>query len=228
MGKNSDFNQILGDPCLSIYWSAWWLSKSFNLPKNSFHFLFFVISAFEVSSSEAAETPCLTSVRLPQGFPLLLILLTRPMFTAKAGGTSFAIKVWQISTTNVVVTHIKWREFEIARNVVFLPPVVQFSLWCIKMQTEWCGHKNRCINHIEPQKILLKPSGDHEIDKYINIYLWSSWSNWDKNCKTGMAGIGCQAMVVVRGKALLVRLDQPGVGATTFERLGNNQNQSIL
>ena len=35
-------------------------------------------------------------------------------------------------------------------------------------------------------------------------------------------------MVVVRGKALLVRLDQPGVGATTFERFGNNQNQSIL
>ena len=35
-------------------------------------------------------------------------------------------------------------------------------------------------------------------------------------------------MVVVRGKALLVRLDQPGVGATTFERLGNNQNQSIF
>ena len=43
-----------------------------------------------------------------------------------------------------------------------------------------------------------------------------------------MAGSGCQAMVVVRGKALLVRLDQPGVGATTFERLGNNQNQSIF
>ena len=32
-------------------------------------------------------------------------------------------------------------------------------------------------------------------------------------------------MVVVRGKALLVRLDQPGVGATTFERLGNNQTK---
>ena len=41
MGKNSDFNQILGGPCLSIYWWAWWLSKSFNLPKNSFHFPFF-------------------------------------------------------------------------------------------------------------------------------------------------------------------------------------------
>ena len=75
MGKNSDFNQILGGPCLSIYWSAWWLSKS---RKIRFTFLFFVLSDFEVSSSEAAETPCLTSVKLPQGFPLLLILLTRP------------------------------------------------------------------------------------------------------------------------------------------------------
>ena len=28
-------------------------------------------------------------------------------------------------------------------------------------------------------------------------------------------------VMVVRGKALLVRLDQPDVGATTFERLGN-------
>ena len=121
MGKNSDFNQILGGPCLSIYWSAWWLSKS---RKIRFTFLFFVLSDFEVSSSEAAETPCLTSVRLPQGFPLLLVLLTRQMFIAKARGTSFVIKVWQISTTNVVVTHIKWREFEIARNLVFLAPAV--------------------------------------------------------------------------------------------------------
>ena len=36
------------------------------------------------------------------------------------------------------------------------------------------------------------------------------------------------AIAVVMGKALLVRLDQPGVGATTFERLGNKQNQSIF
>ena len=42
MGKNSDFNQITGGPFLSISWSAWWLSKSFNLPKNSFHFPFFL------------------------------------------------------------------------------------------------------------------------------------------------------------------------------------------
>ena len=48
-----------------------------------------------------------------------------------------------------------------------------------------------------------------------------------KIAKLEWQALDAKAMVV-RGKALLVRLDQPGVGATTFERLGNNQNQNIF
>ena len=49
-----------------------------------------------------------------------------------------------------------------------------------------------------------------------------------KIAKLEWQALDANVMVVVRGKALLVRLDQPGVGATTFERLGNNQNQNIF
>ena len=233
MGKKSDFNQIMAGPRLSISWSAWWLSKSFNHPKKRFHFpfVFLILSDFEVSSSEPAETPCLTSVKLPQGFPLLLVLLVAQCSLQTPEGLPLQSK-FDRSAQPMMLWHTSSEESSRLQEMwsSYHQHWVQFNLWCIKMQTEWCGYKNRCINHIEPQKMLLKLKLKQvEIIKLIctSIYCWSS-SNWDKNCKTGMAGSGCQAMVVVRGKALLVRLDQPGVGATTFERLGNNQNQNIF
>ena len=165
ISKNSDFNQIIGGLRLSISWSAWWLSKSFNHPKKRFHFpfVFLILSDFEVSSSEAAETPCLTSVKLPQGFPLLLILLTRPMFTANAEGTSFAIKVWQINKTNVVVTH-KWRGPKIARNVVFLAPAVSAN------QTSM--HKD--ANHVICYKTMFAEQVSAK-----QILLWHKWREFE-------------------------------------------------
>ena len=65
------------------------------------------------------------------------------------------------------------------------------------------------------------------IDVYIYTYGQAGQIEI-KIAKLKWQAADANVMVVVRGKALLVRLDQPGVGATTFERLGNNQNQSIL